>query len=301
MYRLCRAWGCYHYILMGGIAMQNKFARTDLAAEAAARSDQAPVGLHCEDLSVHGCTVRRVAVSSEAAARAVGKPRGCYLTLELADYVTRRAPCFSDCASALSELLRSFAAVRRSRSFLVACLGNRAVTPDAIGPCAADSIIVTRHLKSSLPEGFAAFSSVSVLRTGVLGTTGIESAQQIRSFCELVRPDCVIAVDALATGELGRICRNIQLCDSGISPGSGVGNDRAEINEGFLGCPVIAVGVPTVCDAAALGSAEGTEGLFVTPRNIDELVRSLSKLIAYGIDLALHDGLALADIETLIE
>ncbi len=281
--------------------MQNKFARTDLADEAAARIERPVEGLRCETLCVHGCTVRRVAVDTGAAARAVGKPMGRYLTLELEDYVIRRAPGFSDCASALSELLRSFAAVRRARRFLIACLGNRAVTPDALGPCAADSIIVTRHLKSSLPEDFAAFSSVSVLRTGVLGTTGIESAQQIRAVCELVRPDCVIAVDALAGGELGRICRNIQLCDSGVSPGSGVGNDRAEISAASLGCPVLAVGVPTVCDASALSSDAGADGLFVTPRNIDELVRSMAKLIGYGIDLALHDGLSIADIDALIE
>ena len=281
--------------------MQNKFARTDLAAEAAARLARPVEGLRCDTLTVHGCTVQRVAVDTERAALAVGRPRGLYLTLELSDYVTRRSPGFSDCASALSELLRSFAAVRRSRSFLVACLGNRAVTPDAVGPIAADSIIVTRHLKSSLPEAFAAFSPVSVLRTGVLGTTGIESAQQIRAVCELVRPDCLIAVDALAAGELGRLCRNIQLCDSGISPGSGVGNDRAELSAASLGCPVIAVGVPTVCDAASLSDAEGAAGLFVTPRNIDELVRSLARLVGCGIDLALHDGLTVADIDALIE
>ncbi len=281
--------------------MQKQFARTDLAAEAAARLDAVPDGVIAGKFMTHGCTVRSVVIETDAGAKALGKPLGRYLTLELADYVTRRARSFPDCAAALCELLRSFPAVQSGGCFLIACLGNRLVTPDAVGPCAADGIIVTRHLKSSLPEDFAAFSSVSVLRTGVLGTTGIESAQAIRSACSIVRPDCVIAVDALACGEATRLCRNIQLCDSGICPGSGVGNDRAEINEGFLGCPVIAVGVPTVCDAAALCSAEGTERLFVTPRNIDELVRSLSKLIAYGIDLALHDGLALADIETLIE
>ena len=137
------------------------------------------------------------------------------------------------CASALSLSAAASATVgtptaitERAQSYLIACLGNRAVTPDAVGPLTADGIIVTRHLKSSLPQDFAAFSSVSVVRPGVLGTTGIESAQAIRSMCELVRPDCVIAVDALASGEMRRLCRNIQLCDTGISPGSGVGNDR---------------------------------------------------------------------------
>lgn len=281
--------------------MQNKFARTDLAAEAVGRLDGTPEGVFADTLSLHGCEVSRVVISSEAGAEALGKPMGKYLTLEMADYVTRRGQSFPDCAAALRDLLKSFEAVERAQSYLIACLGNRAVTPDAVGPLTADGIIVTRHLKSSLPQDFAAFSSVSVVRTGVLGTTGIESAQTIRSMCELVRPDCVIAVDALASGEMHRLCRNIQLCDTGISPGSGVGNDRAEISEAYLGCPVIAIGVPTVADAAAFSDSADAQSLFVTPRNIDELVRSASKLIAYGIDLALHRGLGIEDIDALIE
>lgn len=281
--------------------MQNQFSRTDLAAEAAARLETPPEGVSADTITLHGCTISRVVVETDAGAEAIGKSRGKYLTLEMADYVTRRGQSFPDCAAALRDLLRSFPAVESARSFLIACLGNRAVTPDAVGPCTADSIIVTRHLKASLPEDFAAFSSVSVLRTGVLGTTGIESAQAIRSMCKLVRPDCVIAVDALASGEMHRLCRNIQLCDTGISPGSGVGNDRAEISAAYLGRPVIAVGVPTVTDAVSLCPREDAERLFVTPRNIDELVRSASKLIAYGIDLALHKDLSIEDVDALIE
>lgn len=281
--------------------MQNQFARTDLASEAVGRLGKAPKGVCADTITLHGCEVSRVVITSEAGAEALGKPMGKYLTLEMADYVTRRGQSFPDCVNALCDLLRSFAPIEHGGSFLVACLGNRAVTPDAVGPCTADGVIVTRHLKSSLPDDFAAFSSVSVVRTGVLGTTGIESAQAIRSMCELVRPDCVIAVDALASGEMHRLCRNIQICDTGISPGSGVGNDRAEISEAYLGCPVVAIGVPTVTDASSLIDSAEAQKLFVTPRNIDELVRSASKLIAYGIDLALHKGLGIEDIDALIE
>ena len=281
--------------------MQNKFARTDLAAEAASRLDKEPEGVRSDTLTLHGVSVSRVVIENETGAAAIGKPVGKYLTLEMEDYVTRRGVSFASCANALADILRSFTAVENGGSFLVACLGNRAVTPDAIGPCAADGIIVTRHLKTTLPEDFAAFSSVSVIRTGVLGTTGIESAHAIRSACSIVSPDCVIAIDALASGEMHRLCRNVQLCDTGISPGSGVGNDRAAINADFLGCPVIAVGVPTVTDASALSSDPNAESLFVTPRNIDELVRSVSKLIAYGVDLALHRGLTVEDVDMLVE
>lgn len=277
--------------------MQRSSARTDLAAEAAARLDTATPGVAADTLTLHGCPASRVIISTPEAAEAVGKPIGKYLTLEMPDYVTRRNPSFSAQAMALRDMLRSFPAISDAYSFLVACLGNRAVTPDAIGPCAADGIIVTRHLKASLPDDFAAFASVAVLRTGVLGTTGIESAQAVRATCDLVHPDCVIVVDALATGEAKRLCRSVQLCDTGIAPGSGVGNDRAEISSAFLGVPVVAVGVPTVTDA----EGEGGEKLFVTPRNIDELVRGAGRLIAYGIDLALHDDLSIADIETLVD
>lgn len=281
--------------------MQNKFARTDLASEAASRLDAMPDGVFSDTITVRGVTVSRVVVQSPSGAQALGKPIGKYLTIEMEDYVTRRGVSFASCANALADILRSFSAIEKGGSFLVACLGNRAVTPDAIGPCAADGLIVTRHLKDSLPEDFAAFSSVSVLRTGVLGTTGIESAQTIKSACSIVSPDCVIAIDALASGEMRRLCRNIQLCDTGISPGSGVGNDRAAINADFLGCPVISIGVPTVTDASALCSDADADSLFVTPRNIDELVRSVSKLIAYGVDLALHRGLTVEDVDMLVE
>ena len=236
--------------------MQKTYARTDLAAEASARLETPVEGVSSEELTVRGCRVSKVEITSPAGADAIGKPEGKYLTIEMEEYVSRRALSFSDCANALAELLRGFDAVSNSKSFMIACLGNRAVAPDAVGPATADSLIVTRHLKDSLPEDFASFSSVAVLRTGVLGTTGVESAQTVRSMCELVQPDCVIAVDALASGEIGRLCRNIQICDTGISPGSGVGNDRAAINAEYLGRPVISVGLPTVVDASAFTQDE---------------------------------------------
>lgn len=281
--------------------MQNRFARTDLAHEAAARLDALPEGVACDHLTLHGCRVERVVISTEDGAAAVGKDMGKYLTLALEDYVMRRQPDFAACARAVSDILRSFAAVEHAKSFLIACLGNRAVTPDAIGPCTADSLIITRHMKSSLPEQFADFSSVAAVCPGVLGTTGIESVQTVRAACGITEPDCLIVVDALAGSDAGRLCRSIQLCDSGIAPGSGVGNDRAALNRNSVGCPVIAIGVPTVIDASALCSGDELKGLFVTPKNIDELVRSASRLIAYGINLALHRGLEISDIDSLVE
>ena len=282
--------------------MQRSNVRTDLASEVVQRPENASLsGLELNEEHICGCRVTAVKINGGEASKVLCKPIGNYLTLELDEYIRRRENSFSDAANALSQLMRRFAEMQNAQSFLVACLGNRAITPDAVGPEVSDSLIVTRHLKQSLPQEFAALSSVAVLRTGVLGTTGIESAQSLKALCGLVQPDCVIAVDALASGELDRLCRNVQICDSGIAPGSGVGNDRAELNRESLGVPVIAVGVPTVIDAAAFCADESAAGLFVTPRNIDELVRSVSKLVAYGLNLALHPGLSIADVDMLVE
>lgn len=282
--------------------MQRSNVRTDLASEVVQRPENASLaGLELNEERICGCRVTAVKIKGGEASKVLCKPIGNYLTLELDEYIRRRENSFSDAANALSQLMRRFAEIQNAQSFLVACLGNRAITPDAVGPEVSDSLIVTRHLKQSLQQEFAALSSVAVLRTGVLGTTGIESAQSLKALCGLVQPDCVIAVDALASGELDRLCRNVQICDSGIAPGSGVGNDRAELNRESLGVPVIAVGVPTVIDAAAFCADESAAGLFVTPRNIDELVRSVSKLVAYGLNLALHPGLSIADVDMLVE
>ena len=230
--------------------MQQIFARTDLAAEANARLSSNIEGIICKELTLGGLRAELITVESDDAAEILGKQKGEYYTLYLEEYVNRRAVSFAGCAAALAELLRRIPAVKNAERVLVACLGNIAVTPDALGPYTADSLIVTRHLKASLPRDFAEYAEVAVIKTGVLGTTGIESAREIRSVCRDVCPDCVIAVDALATGELSRLCRNIQICDTGISPGAGVGNDREALSEAFLGVPIVAVGVPTVIDAA---------------------------------------------------
>lgn len=284
--------------------MQSPTARTDLAAEAHERLSAACgelEGVTAERYDCHKMPATTVRVTNSAGAEALGKPIGTYHTLELDSFISRRENAFEDAALAVCELLTSFAEIKNAKSLLVACLGNRAVTPDALGPATADKLLVTRHLKSSLPEQFAAFRPVSVWRTGVLGTTGIESARSLKAICDAVSPDCVIAIDALASAELDRLCRSVQICDSGISPGSGVGNDREALSRATLGLPVIALGVPTVIDAAALCDEPSARGAFVTPRGIDELISSSSRLIAYGINLAMHPGLSIADIDLLVE
>ena len=198
---------------------------------------------------------------------------------------------------------------------LVVGLGNRAMTPDAVGPLAADSILITRHLIDAMPQHFSGFRPVAALRPGVLGTTGVESAEAVRGLVDRLHPSVVIAVDALASRRVGRVCCTVQFSDTGIIPGSGVGNHRSALNRETLGVPVLAVGVPTVVDAATLAAdlleesglpepdletlRSRPENLMVTPRDIDQQVRDLGKVIGYGINWALQD-LEVDEINTLL-
>ena len=218
--------------------------------------------------------------------------------------------------AALAAELGALLGLEPGAPALVVGLGNRAITPDNIGPKAADQTMVTRHLVERVPEHFGSFRPVAALAAGVLGTTGMESGEVVRAVAEQIKPACVVAVDALASRSLRRVCRTIQLSDTGITPGSGVGNARAALNAETLGVPVIAVGVPTVVDAATLtcdvlaeaGKGElnpaalqgAGNGLIVTPKDIDTQVHDLAKVIGYGINLALHTGLTIEDVELFL-
>lgn len=276
--------------------------RTDLASEARALlSDDIGEarGIRAGEETVHGHRVVAVEVMSDEGARLLGKPVGRYFTLFMDGRIECGAERFESAVQALAALIRRCMHNEHISSCLVAALGNPDITPDALGSLAAGSILVTRHLKSAAVDGFEGFTSTALCRTGVLGTTGMESAAQIRSLVRETQPELVIAIDALAGSELGGLCRTVQICDSGIAPGSGVGNNREELSRTGLGVPVIAVGVPTVVDAAALAPGEALRGMFVTPRDIDALVRAAGRLIGYGVNLALHTGLTVADIDML--
>ena len=223
--------------------------------------------------------------------------------MDLTTFWQRREDFFQRAVRAVGAPLKEL--VPTEGPVLVVGLGNRAMTPDAVGPLAADHVLVTRHLISAMPRQFSGFRPVSVLRTGVLGTTGVESAESVRGLAAEVKPACVIAVDALASRRTGRVCAAVQLSDTGIIPGSGVGNHRSPLNAGTLGVPVIAIGVPTVVDSATLAAdlleesgitdydaealQKSRQNLMVTPRDIDQQVRDLGKVIGYGINWALQD------------
>ena len=202
-------------------------------------------------------------------------------------------------ARAVAEELRRLMALGPQDSVLVAGLGNTAVTPDALGPKTVAGLFLTRHLIEHLPEYFGTCRSVSAVAPGVLATTGMESIEVVRGACAHVRPSCVLCIDALAAGAPERLCTTIQMTDTGIVPGSGVGNARAAFQKKTLGVPVYAVGVPTVVDAASL-TGRGGEEMIVTPRDIDAQIRYLSAVLSGAINLALHPGFTEEDFAQFV-
>ena len=283
--------------------------RTDLALEArelwqeSAGKTTRLTGVKAVKRKQEGYPVTRVDILDRRGEEALGKPRGSYLTVDLTTFWQRKSDFFQRAVRAVGTPLKEL--LPTEGPVLVVGLGNRAMTPDAVGPLAADHVLVTRHLISAMPRQFSGFRPVSVLRSGVLGTTGVESAEAVRGLASEVKPACVIAVDALASRRVGRVCAAVQLSDTGIIPGSGVGNHRHPLNAETLGVPVIAIGVPTVVDSATLAAdlleetgvtdydeeklRTSRQNLMVTPRDIDQQVRDLGKVIGYGINWALQD------------
>lgn len=275
--------------------------RTDMASEAHRdyKKGKTLPGVSAGEETLNGFSLYSVEIKNHEGARALKKPVGKYYTLEPERFFERGSDSFAPAAHAVAQLIKNCSDGLSPSSVLVAALGNPDITPDALGPLTASHLIVTRHLKQSGDPIFSSFHSLALCRTGVLGTSGIESALHIKTLCALLKPELVIAVDALAGSDPARLCRTIQVNSAGVAPGSGVGNDREELSLDYLGVPVVGIGVPTVMDSEFFGGGSNTH-MFVTPRNIDSLVRSAARLIGYGIDLAVHDGLSIGDIDMLI-
>lgn len=282
--------------------------RTDLAVEAreiagekAATKGDLP-GVASKEYAEGGTTVTVVDILDEQGEKAVGKPKGKYVTLEFDS--GHIAENFVSIVETTAKELKNLLPTTHSKSVLVIGLGNWHITPDAIGPRTVENIMVTRHLVDQMPQYFSEYRPVSALSPGVLGITGMESLEVIQGVCSRVKPDLVIAVDALVSRKASRLCRTIQLSDTGIVPGSGIGNARAAINRESLNVPVIAAGIPTVVDAATLADdlvreagghldaavLEKMNGsLIVTPKDADVKVADIAKLLGYSINMALHD------------
>ena len=296
--------------------------RTDLAVEAkeiwaeSAEKQTELQGVRARDEAVDGFNTTVVEILNQQGADALGKPVGTYVTVELDSLIRREDDSFRKGIEVICKKLRGLLNLTDSDHVLVVGLGNAAITPDRIGPLTAKSTMVTKHLVERVPEHFGNFRRVSLLEPGVLGTTGMESASVVKAVVNEIRPDKVVAVDALASRNLGRVCRTVQICDTGIVPGSGVKNAREAINKSTLGVPVVSMGVPTVVDAGTLAAdlieqtghaapepdAFSTVGgsMIVTPKEIDTQVADMGKLLGYSLNRAFHDGLEVEDIDMFL-
>ena len=283
--------------------------RTDLALEAkelwqeSAEKTSQLDGVKAAEKRSEGYPVTQVDILDRRGEKALNKASGSYRTVDLTAFWQRRNGFFERAVRAVGTELKFL--IPDHGSVLVVGLGNASMTPDAVGPLAADHVLVTRHLLSAMPRHFSGFRSVSVLRTGVLGTTGLESAETVQAVVAQTQPGLVIAIDALASRKTSRVCAAVQLSNAGIAPGSGVGNHRAALDQSSLGIPVIAIGVPTVVDAATLAAdlleassaaeidpeqlRQGHANFMVTPRDIDAQVRDLAKVVGYSINWALPE------------
>lgn len=331
--------------------LTGKSVRTDLTLEAhellrekavkEKTSGETP-GIVTEEAGDSNIKITRVRVISPAGEKAIGKPMGNYITLEVPGLRYNDQELYENTCKALSQELVSILKLGEKSTILIVGLGNWNVTPDALGPKVVSSVMVTRHLLEYMPEQVdEGLRPVCAVAPGVLGITGIETGEIIRGIVDRIRPDCIIAIDALASRKMERVNTTIQIADTGIAPGSGVGNKRMELSRNTLGIPVIAIGVPTVVDAATMANdtidlvldsmieqaPKGTEfynmmksidrdekyqmiqevlkpyvgNLIVTPKEIDEVVEKVAKVIANGLNIALHKGITLNDVNRYVQ
>ncbi|MCL2456452.1 MAG: GPR endopeptidase [Defluviitaleaceae bacterium] len=311
--------------------------RTDLALEMRENLNDDPQGVEIsveEDENL-GVKITWVEVQNETGANAIGKPIGNYVTLESNALKENDFDAHEEIAKILAKKLARLHNLDENAVVLVVGLGNRQVTPDSLGPKVCEKILVTRHLGDDVPDELRGkLRAVSALSPGVMGITGIETAEIIKGVSEKISPDLIIAIDALAARKTSRINATIQMSDAGVNPGAGLGNRRTPINRESVGVPVIAVGVPTVVDAATLINDSmdkmlsaisqaaqnekiffdmldsldeneryglireilSEENMFVTPKDVDAVIARLANIIANSLNIALHPGITVADV-----
>ena len=233
---------------------------TDLAIEASAVenlkiSDKKESGIETNIFEKDGITVTEVMITNKKGEEAVGKPVGKYVTLEVPSLRDNITEVYDNTKKMLTQELKKYIDLDKNHTILVVGLGNRFVTPDALGPKVIDKLLVTRHLYDVLPPDITdEMHSLCAVAPGVLGITGIETGEIIKGIADKIKPDIIIAIDALASRKTSRISTTFQIADTGIVPGSGIGNKRHALNKETIGVPVIAIGVPTVIEAVAVAN-----------------------------------------------
>lgn len=315
--------------------------RTDLAVEAkdmyVKEKKKNIDGISVQEESFDEVKTTTVKIETEEAGEKIGKSIGTYITIDFPELVFFEGEIMDKVSESVDKCLSKLIDLKDEKMVLVVGLGNWRITADSLGPKVAEKIMVTRHIKELMPDALdEAVRPVSCISPGVLGVTGIETGEVIKSVVQSIKPDLVICIDALGSRNLERVNRTIQISDSGISPGAGVGNHRMKLNEESLGVKVIGIGVPTVVHAATiandiidlviedlisktekgkgfyemLNSIDRTEkseiinsvlkeemgDLMVTPKDVDSTIESLSKIIANGINMAIQPHLDMEEI-----
>lgn len=279
--------------------------RTDLALETKEKFEEDNVELKGvrvkEEERGENIKITEVVIETENGAKTMGKPKGIYTTIEAPEMADGEDGYHREISKVLAEVLKTMMpqGEKEELSILVVGLGNREVTPDALGPKVVDNMLITRHViqefgKYALGEEHS--NLISSIVPGVMAQTGMESVEIVRGVMKEAQPDYIVAVDALAARSVKRLNRTIQITNTGINPGSGVGNHRHALNQESMGVPVIAIGIPTVVDAATIvndaisGFYEEADctlnSFFVTPKDIDESIKRLSFTVSEGLNLA---------------
>ena len=287
--------------------------RSDLTLEtaeqlgAAGKDAKRLPGVRTIESLLEGYSVTAITVTGEEGSRALERPIGRYITVDLQPYFQRQDHFFPRGVRCLGRELRHLLPrLKEGDTVLVAGLGNRHLACDAVGPVAVENLLVTRHLLSAAPHPFRRFTSVAAVAPGVVGQTGVETLDLIAGTAGRISPAAVIVIDALCARSRHRLCATVQLCDTGLRPGSGVGNHRAAIDSSTLGVPVIAIGIPTVIAGNSLArelggpSEQDLSDLFLTPRDVSSRVNELGRLLGYSISAALNPSLTVEDISGLL-
>lgn len=294
--------------------------RTDLALEAHEINAQAgrEDGIRTEEETIDGFLVTTVHVREGEGERLAKKKAGTYINVDVGKSWLLASEGFAALVALLAGQLRRLFPSGFSGSALVVGLGNYDITADSIGPKAVEKVVVTRHLRTLNPQLYksAGFGDLCAFAPGVLGQTGMESAEIVHSIVEAVRPALIVAIDALASRRLARLATTVQLCDTGIYPGAGVSNRRSELSKETLGVPVISIGVPTVVDAATLAydllgkdadeqaaaallAGDGKD-MFVTLKESDVITKQTARLLGFAINRAFHGDMSVEEMEELL-
>lgn len=287
--------------------------RTDLAIEAheVCGADENAVKCYTEEKC--GMKITTMKIEDDESAARMGKSKGTYITMEMPPLAESYRQA-DDKIAEIGNIIRSL--LPEEGTVLVAGIGNSDITPDALGPKAAAGVLATRHISKELARqtGLEKLRSAAVIAPGVLGQTGIETGELLFSIAKRIKPEAVIVVDALASRRLERLGCTVQVSDTGISPGAGVGNHRLEIDKSTMGVPVISIGVPTVVDALTLASdllgcpitkeirkniSPKGQSMVVTPREVDLLIDRAAKLIGMAVNCALQKDFSVSELSAL--